>query len=319
MSEPVQRGGPARGRMLLTGGRGMVGCNIRAHDRAAEWDILAPSSDDLDLIDAGATAAYIADHAPDIVVHAAGRVGGIQANMRNPVAFLDINTIIGRNVIMGARSAGVPRLINLASTCIYPRDAPNPLAEDAVLTGPLEPTNEGYALAKIMALRLCQYIRAESPELQYKTLIPCNLYGPHDKFGAASSHMVPAVIAKIHAARLAGDEVVDIWGDGTARREFMYAGDLADAILRAAAGMDALPDLMNVGAGHDHSVNDYYTAAAAVIGYTGGFTHDLSKPTGMKQKLCDTSRMAAWGWSPQTDLKAGIMATYQFYLERLSS
>ncbi|MEI4263273.1 NAD-dependent epimerase/dehydratase family protein [Roseovarius sp. D0-M9] len=308
-----------RGRMLLTGGRGMVGCNIREHARAAEWDILAPTSAELDLTDAAATAAYIAHEAPDIIVHAAGRVGGIQANIANPVAFLDVNTAIGRNVIMGARAAGVPRLINLASTCIYPRTAPSPLAEEMVLTGPLEPTNEGYALAKIMALRLCQYIRTETPDLQYKTLIPCNLYGRHDTFDAAASHMLPAVIAKIHEARTAGRDTVEIWGDGTARREFMYAGDLAEAVLRAAGDVDALPDLMNVGVGTDHSINAYYAAAAAVIGWNGQFTHDLSKPVGMKQKLCDTSRQTAWGWTPQTDLQAGMAATYQFYLERLSS
>ncbi len=297
----------------------MVGRNIREHPHAADWTILAPSRAELDLTDAAATAAYLAAQQPDIVIHAAGKVGGIQANMAHPVAFLDINATIGRNVIMAARSAGVRRLINLASTCIYPRAAPNPLAEEAVLTGPLEPTNEGYALAKIMALRLCQYIRAETPDLLYKTLIPCNLYGRHDSFDAATSHMVPAVIAKLHAAREAGQGTVDIWGDGTARREFMYAGDLADAVLRAATDMDALPDLMNVGVGRDHSVTDYYRAAAEVVGWQGTFTHDLTKPTGMKQKLCDTSRQAAWGWTPQTDLRDGMAATYQFYLERQSA
>ncbi|MFD0859923.1 GDP-L-fucose synthase family protein [Roseovarius aquimarinus] len=309
----------ARGRMLLTGGRGMVGSNIREHVRAAEWEILAPTSAELDLTDFRATADYIARHRPDIVVHAAGRVGGIQANMADPVGFLDTNTAIGRSVIMGARAAGVPRLLNLASTCIYPRDVSGPLSEEMVLTGPLEPTNEGYALAKIMALRLCQYIRAEAPGMQYKTLIPCNLYGRHDSFDAAASHMVPAVIAKIHAARTAGEDRVEIWGDGTARREFMYAGDLADAVLRAAAEPGALPDLMNVGVGSDHSVTEYYAAAAEVIGWTGRFTYDLSKPVGMKRKLCDTTRQTAWGWRPQTDLQAGMAATYQFYLERLSS
>ncbi|MCQ0091593.1 GDP-L-fucose synthase [Roseovarius sp. M141] len=308
-----------RGTLLLTGGNGMVGSNIREHPRAADWTILAPSSRDLDLTDATATAAYLQAEKPDIVIHAAGKVGGIQANMANPVDFLDINTTIGRNVIMGARAANVPHLINLASTCIYPRAAPGPLAEEAVLTGPLEPTNEGYALAKIMALRLCQYIRTETPDLLYKTLIPCNLYGRHDSFDAATSHMVPAVIAKLHEAQMTGHDTVDIWGDGTARREFMYAGDLADAVLRAAADMDALPDLMNVGVGHDHSVTDYYRAAAEVVDWQGTFAHDLSKPTGMKQKLCDTSRQQAWGWAPQTDLRAGMAATYQFFLERQSS
>lgn len=308
-----------RGKMLLTGGRGMVGSNIRDHPLAEEWTIIAPSSRDLDLTDPAATAVFMQSQKPDIVVHAAGRVGGIQANMANPVDFLDRNTVIGRNVIMGARGAGVPRLINLASTCIYPRAASNPLCEEAVLTGPLEPTNEGYALAKIMALRLCQYIRQEAPDLLYKTLIPCNLYGRHDTFDPQASHMVPAVIAKLHAAREAGAKTVEIWGDGTARREFMYAGDLAEAVLRAASDMETLPDLMNTGVGQDHSVNDYYKAAAEVVGWQGTFTHDLSKPVGMKRKLCDTTRQQAWGWRPQTDLHAGMALTYQFFLERSSS
>lgn len=311
--------GAPRGKIVLTGGSGMVGRNIREHLHAGDWTIQAPSSAELDLRDAAATTAYLDAEAPDVVIHAAGRVGGIQANMADPVAFLDDNLVIGRNVIMGARAAGVTKLINLASTCIYPREAANPLGEEAVLTGPLEPTNEGYALAKIVALRLCQYIRSETPELLYKTLIPCNLYGRHDSFDTATSHMVPAVIAKMHAAREAGAQEVEIWGDGTARREFMYAGDLADAVLRAAADMSGLPDLMNVGVGRDYSVNDYYAAAARVVGWEGSFAHDLNKPVGMKRKLCDTRRQLNWGWAPQTDLEAGLAKTYQFYIERLSS
>lgn len=305
--------------MLLTGGSGMVGRNIRDHAMASEWIILAPSSSELDLTDAEATARYFQARQPDIVVHAAGHVGGIHANMAHPVAFLDRNTAIGRNVIMGAYGAGVKQLINLGSTCIYPREASNPIPEETILTGPLEPTNEGYALAKIMALRLCEYIRREAPEFEYKTLIPCNLYGPYDKFDPQNAHMLPAVIAKIHAAREAGSERVEIWGDGTARREFMYAGDLADAVLRAAADMTKIPDLMNVGPGEDHSINDYYATIADVVGWSGTFTHDLSKPVGMQRKLCDTSRQQAWGWAPQIGLRAGIALTYQFFLERHSS
>jgi GDP-L-fucose synthase len=170
-----------------------------------------------------------------------------------------------------------------------------------------------------MALRLCQYIRAQTPAMQYKTLIPCNLYGRYDSFDPATSHMVPAVIAKLHAARETGQETMDIWGAGTARREFMYAGDLAGAVLRAAADLEALPDLMNVGVGHDHSITEYYKTAAEVVGWDGTFTHDLSKPTGMKQKLCDTARQHAWGWSPQTALAEGMALTYTHYLERTAS
>lgn len=305
-------------RLFLTGGSGMVGRNLQDHAAAAQWDILAPSSRDLDLMDAAAVADYLAAQKPDIVVHAAGKVGGISANMADPVAFLDRNVMIGRNVIMGARQAGVTRLINLASTCIYPRAAPNPLSEDLILKGELEPTNEGYALAKILALRLCQYIRRETPALQYKTLIPCNLYGPHDKFDPKNSHLVPAIIHKVHQAKQSGATEVDIWGDGTARREFMYAPDLAGAVFRAAEGIEALPELMNIGLGHDHSINDYYWTVAEVIGWKGSFTHDLTKPVGMAQKLSDTTRQTDWGWQSATPLQEGIAQTYHFYLEAVT-
>lgn len=308
-----------QGKLLLTGGSGMVGRNIRAHSRAANWEILAPSSRTLDLTDAGAVRDYIAETKPDLVIHAAGRVGGIQANMANPVSFLEENTAMGRNIVMAAWQGGVRRLINLASTCMYPREAQNPLREEMILSGPLEPTNEGYALAKIMTMRLCEYIRREDPQAQYKTLIPCNLYGLHDTFDPKASHLLPAVIHKLHVARETGQAEVDIWGDGTARREFMFAGDLADAVLRAAEDIEALPDAMNVGLGHDHSINDYYRVAAEVIGWQGRFTHDLSKPVGMKQKLCATDRQEAWGWRAQTSLEEGLAQTYQHYLERTSS
>ncbi|MEP4037162.1 GDP-L-fucose synthase [Pseudophaeobacter sp.] len=301
--------------MLLTGGGGLVGRNIQAHPGAANWHILAPRSAELDLTDAGAVDAYLARHQPDLVVHAAGRVGGIQANMANPVAFLDENTAIGRNIIMGAHRAGVRQFLNLASTCIYPRAAENPLREDMVLTGTLEPTNEGYAIAKILALRLCEYIRREDEGAQYKTLIPCNLYGAYDKFDPKHSHLLPAIIHKVHQAQKNGETSVEIWGDGTARREFMYAADLADAVLRAAADMASLPDSLNIGLGQDHTINDYYATVAEVIGWDGTFTHDLSKPVGMKQKLCDTARQQDWGWQAPTSLRDGIAQTYRHYLE----
>ncbi|MFU1476510.1 NAD-dependent epimerase/dehydratase family protein [Roseovarius sp. C7] len=198
-----------QGKMLLTGGTGMVGRNILAHPAASDWEVLAPSSRELDLMDAARVRAYIEEHKPDLVIHAAGRVGGIQANMANPVAFLETNTAMGRNIVMGAWSGGVRKLVNLASTCMYPRAAENPLREEMILSGPLEPTNEGYALAKIMTMRLCEYIRREDPQAQYKTLIPCNLYGLHDTFDPKASHLLPAVIHKLHVARETGLEEVE--------------------------------------------------------------------------------------------------------------
>ena len=167
---------------------------------------------------------------PDLIIHSAGLVGGIEANIKNPVDFLLKNTDMGINVISSAASLGIKNLINLGSSCMYPREASNPLTEDLILKGELEPTNEGYALAKIVAARLCEYINRQGLEKNYKTLIPCNLYGRHDKFSKTNSHLIPAVIRKIHEAKIAGSRTVTIWGDGSARREFMNAADLADFI-----------------------------------------------------------------------------------------
>lgn len=304
--------------LWLTGGSGMVGQNLQEHPAAANWRVLAPSSTELDLTDQAAVAAWVAREKPDLVIHAAGQVGGIQANMAHPVAFLTRNTAIGMNVIQGAWQAGVRELINLGSTCMYPRGVEGALSEDMILTGELEPTNEGYAIAKILAARLCQYIRREDEGAQFKTLIPCNLYGRHDKFDPRHSHLVPAVLHKLHRAKMEGAPTVEIWGDGTARREFMYAGDLADAVMRAAGDVAGLPELMNVGLGHDHTINDYYAAAAEIVGWEGEFTHDLSRPVGMKRKLSSSAKQTAWGWSPETSLTDGLRKTYDFYLETIA-
>lgn len=300
-------------RIFLTGGSGMVGRNIQEHPAAAGLEIFSPDMDQLDLSDFAAVKACIADFKPDLVIHAAGRVGGIQANMANPVSFLLENMDMGRNLVWASRQCGVRRLLNLGSSCMYPRNAANPLKEEMVLQGELEPTNEGYALAKIVVSRLCSYISRQDPEFSYKTLIPCNLYGRWDKFAPEHSHMIPAVIRKLHLAKLRGDSTVEIWGDGTARREFMFAGDLADCVHRAVAGFESVPELMNVGPGADHSVNDYYRAVADVVGYAGSFTHDLSKPAGMARKLVDNTRLRNWGWEPKVPLKDGIAAAYEFY------
>lgn len=305
----------ARARVLLTGGRGMVGQNILEHPAASEWEFIAPGSKELDLRDYAATLAYIQETRPDTVIHCAGRVGGIQANIAHPVDFLVTNLDLGRNIILASKAAGVSKLLNLASSCMYPRDAPNPLGEELILQGELEPTNEGYALAKIFATRLCQYIQRETPSLAYKTLIPCNLFGRHDKFAPVHSHLIPAIIHKMHLAKLQGLASVEIWGDGTARREFMYAGDLADATLRALREFDQIPGLMNIGLGTDYSIHDYYTCAASVIGWSGTFHYDATKPVGMKQKLVAIDKQRQWGWMPQTTLRDGIQKAYHYYLQ----
>ncbi len=305
-------------RIFLTGGSGMVGQNLLEHPGVRDWDFVSPSSRELDLTDYSATRKFIKQVKPDIVIHSAGRVGGIQANMAHPVDFLVTNFDLGRNVILAARDAGVSKLLNLASSCMYPRAAANPLPESLILQGELEPTNEGYALAKIFATRLCEYIVRENPALQYKTLIPCNLFGRHDKFDPRHSHLIPAIIHKVHQAKLQGADTVDIWGDGSARREFLYAGDLADAVMRALSNFESVPSLMNIGLGQDFTINEYYATVAKVVGWRGRFVHDLSKPVGMKQKLVDSARQRDWGWTPITTLEAGIAKAYTFYLEEVT-
>lgn len=306
-------------RVLLTGGGGMVGRNIAEHPGAAAWELLAPRRAELDLERFDAVQSFMRETRPDVVIHSAGLVGGIQANIAQPVDFLVRNVDMGRNVILAAHGAGVKQFINLASSCMYPRNGMNPLREEQVLSGELEPTNEGYAIAKIYATRLCQYLRRQEPELQYKTLIPCNLYGRFDKFDPAHSHLIPAVIRKIHEAKVAGAPTVEIWGDGLARREFMDAADLADAVLRHVEQGDSAPELMNIGLGHDHTINEYYTAIAAVVGWQGDFVHDLNRPVGMRQKLVDTRRQTAWGWAPKISLQDGIARCYDYFLDKVAS
>jgi GDP-L-fucose synthase len=300
-------------RILITGGNGMVGKNILEHQKAANYDILAPSSSELNLRDFASVDNYIKQHKPDIIIHAAGLVGGIQANMARPVDFLVYNLDMGRNIIMAAKENGVRYFLNMASSCMYPREAQNPLQEELILKGELEPTNEGYAIAKVVATRLCEYIVKENPELQYKTVIPCNLYGKYDKFSPEHSHMVPAVIKKIYEAKQNNATEIDIWGDGLARREFMYTGDLADFVFYALAHFDKMPQNINVGLGFDYTINEYYETIAEAVGFTGKFVHDLSKPIGMKQKLIDDSKLKQFGWQHQTSLKEGIKNTLNYF------
>lgn len=303
-------------RIFITGATGMVGRNLLEHPELESYEVLTPGSSELNLLDYEAVERYLLKNKPDLIIHAAGKVGGIQANIKEPVSFLLDNLNMGQNIIRAARKIGVKRLINLASSCMYPRGAQNPLNEDILLQGELEPTNEGYALAKIATTKLCEYIHYEDNSFQYKTLIPCNLYGKWDKFDPLHSHMIPAVISKIHMAKITNQREVEIWGDGTARREFMYVGDLADCLIRAVKMYDSLPMKMNVGLGYDLTISEYYKQISEVIGYEGTFVYDLTKPAGMKQKVVDINRQLAWGWRASRTLREGLLETYQHYKQK---
>jgi GDP-L-fucose synthase len=301
-------------RLLITGGRGMVGSNL-VRGLSAAHEVVAPGRAELDLLDAGGVRVTVARLAPDLIIHAAGRVGGIAANAAANSSFLYENTMMGLNLLEAARLAGVPRVLNLGSSCIYPKDRAGTLAEGDLHTGPLEPTNEGYAVAKIAVLKYAEMLRNDDPRHDYKTAIPCNLYGPGDHFEPPRSHMVPSAIRKIDDARRQGLPTVEIWGDGTARREFMYVGDLVDFVGHAIERWDTLPPLVNVGLGHDYTINEYYAEIADVVGWDGTFVHDTSKLVGMKRKLLSVALAGEWGWKAPTPLADGLRTTYEHYLE----
>lgn len=301
-------------KVLITGGSGMVGKNLKDYLEAhTNHKILSPSSTELNLTQYLMVDDYLNQNKPDIIIHCAGIVGGIQANIDRPFSFLSLNTQIGLNLVEASIKNRIEKLINLGSSCMYPKDRMGELSENDILTGPLEPTNEGYALAKITVSKLCEFAYREFG-FNYKTIIPCNLYGKYDKFDPKNSHMIPAVIRKINLAKKK-DSSVQIWGDGKARREFMYAEDLADFISLSIENYHLLESFTNVGLGRDYTILEYYQSIAKVIGFDGKFDFDLSKPIGMNRKLCSIVKQNKLQWKPKHSLMEGIEKTNNFFLE----
>ena len=302
--------------IYLSGSNGMVGKNILEHYASKNFTILKPKRSELDLLKYNEIDTFLAKNKPDLIIHAAGIVGGIEANIKQPVKFFIENIQMGMNILNASKKNKVKRFINLSSSCMYPRNSEKALTEDQLLTGELEPTNEGYALAKCAITRLCEYINKEDNSLSYKSVIPCNLYGRYDNFDVNTSHMVPGVIRKIYEAKKNNLDSIDIWGDGSARREFMFTADLADFIYFSINNFEKMPQNINVGIGIDYSINEYYKVIADVIGYKGKFNNDFSKPVGMKKKLIDINKLNKFGWSHKTSLESGIKQTYQYFLEK---
>ena len=298
--------------VLITGASGMVGKNLLNLLKQKGIPTLTPSSRELNLLDQNSIKSYFNNNMPDAIVHCAGLVGGIQANINSPYSFFAENLMMGSNLIMMASELRIQRLINLGSSCMYPRNINREFDEKDILSGELEPTNEGYALAKVGIAKMCEYLSIEK-DLKFKTIIPCNLYGKWDKFDPRNSHMIPSVIRKLHLAKL-NKENATIWGDGKARREFMYVEDLSEFILFALSNYDLIDTYINVGLGYDYSIMEYYTEIAKVIGFEGGFIHDLSKPSGMNSKLCSISKQKKLGWEPKHSLNQGLVKTYNFFL-----
>ncbi len=311
-------------RIFVAGGTGLVGgAIVRRLASEENCQVLSPSRSELDLEDEAGVRRYLADERPDTVILAAALVGGIGANRERPVEFLTANLAIQNNVMLGSQRAGVGTLMFLGSSCIYPRAVPQPMREDALLTGVLEPTNEPYAVAKIAGIKLCESYNRQHG-VDYRSVMPTNLYGPGDNFHPENSHVLPALIRRFHEARRDGLDEVVIWGTGKPRREFLHVDDMAAASLfvmdlpRAAYEVNTQPMLshINVGCGEDISIAELAAMVAKITGFTGRITQDVSKPDGTMRKLMDVSRLADMGWRATIRIEDGIRETYAWFLEQ---
>ncbi len=301
-------------KIYVAGHRGLVGSAIVRRLQAGGWhNLLMRTRAETDLTDRAAVLEFLATERPDYVFDAAARVGGIHANNEYPADFIRDNILIQMNVIDGAFRAGAKKFLFLGSSCIYPKLAPQPMAEDSLLTGPLEPTNEWYAIAKISGIKVCQAYRKQYG-FNAISPMPTNLYGPGDNFNLETSHVLPALLRKFHEAKLAGDEEVTVWGSGTPRREFLYVDDLADACVHLMQTYDS-GEIINVGTGEDLSIAELADIVKAVVGYEGRIAYDRSKPDGTPRKLLDVRRLHAIGWRHRTGLRAGIEQTYSWFVE----
>jgi len=297
-------------RVWVSGHRGMVGSALlRRLSGEPIADILTAGRETLDLTDQAAVNAWVADSQPDVAIIAAAKVGGIIANDQSPADFLYENLMIATHSIHAAYQAGVSKLIFLGSSCIYPRLAAQPIREDSLLTGALEPTNQWYAIAKIAGVKLCQAYRAQHG-CDFISAMPTNLYGPGDNYDLTTSHVIPALIRKAERARTAGDPSMEIWGTGSARREFMHVDDLADAVIHVLKHYsDADP--INIGTGDDVTILALTQAVMRAVGFHGDITHDRTKPDGTPRKLMDGSKLTALGWTPSIPLEAGLSTTVE--------
>lgn len=297
-------------KILFLGSSGFVGSNFLKDSRAENYMILSPKRKELDLTRKKDLNDYLNSSKPDLIINAAGKVGGILINSKNNFDFLNENLIINYNIINASKESNVKNLINLSSSCIYPTNFKKPFSEDDLMSGKLEPTNEGYALSKLYALKSCQYL---SKQYNYKTLIPCNLYGPFDDFNEKTSHMIPGLISRTHHAINNKEKKVKIWGNGNVRREFMFIADFIDFLFFSIENFNSIPDIINVGLGYDMSIKEYCEEIFSVLNFKGELIYDNSKPSGIKRKLMDISRLENIGWKPKTSLTKGIELTYKYF------
>lgn len=307
---------PTGKRVWVAGHRGMVGAAVVRRLAQENCQVLTVGRDQVDLRRQSQVEAWLADAKPDAVVLAAATVGGIWANSTRPAEFIYDNLALEANVIHGAWRAGTNRLLFLGSSCIYPRLAPQPMTEEALLTSPLEPTNEWYAIAKIAGVKLCQAYRRQYGA-SFVSAMPTNLYGPGDNYNLHGSHVLPALIAKIHRAKVEGLSEVEIWGSGAPRREFLHVDDLADAVVHLLKVYDD-EIAINVGTGEDVTIREAAETIARVIGWSGEFVFDPAKPDGPPRKLLNVDRLTAQGWKARIGFEEGIADAYRWYLEQLA-
>ncbi|MEM7766695.1 MAG: GDP-L-fucose synthase [Pseudomonadota bacterium] len=301
-------------RVWVAGHRGMVGSAcVRRLAAEPVGDMITAGRDVVDLMDQARVAAFMADTRPDVVIVAAAKVGGILANDTYPADFLYDNLMIQSNIIHQAAALGTEKLMFLGSSCIYPKEADQPIQESALLTGPLEPTNEWYAIAKIAGIKLCQAYRKQHG-LDFVSAMPTNLYGPNDNFDLNKSHVLPALIRKAHEAKVAGETGMEIWGTGTPRREFLHVDDLADALVHVLTHYSG-DEHINVGSGEDVTIKALAETVMDVVGLEGVLRHDLDKPDGALRKLMAADKLRGLGWAPKIGLRDGIATTYDWFLQ----
>ena len=300
-------------RVLITGGSGMLGSALKRIGSDVGFTILSPSRKELDLANEVATLRYVEANPVDAIVHAAAKVGGIAANIAHPVEFLTQNIGIDRNILNASLQLGVNKLIYVGSSCMYPRNLAHPMKENEILSGPLESTNEGYALAKLVGSKTVEYV-AQTKKLAWRNIIPSNLYGPNDHFEPERSHLLAAIIEKVSYAKHNNLLEVEMWGDGEVRREFTYVDDVASFIIKSLERLEVLPTTMNLGVGIDYTVREYYEMVIKSFGAQLKIVADPSKPAGIKRKLLDTSLAQSLGWEPKTDIETGIESTINWYL-----
>jgi GDP-L-fucose synthase len=294
----------------------MLGSSIKRHLIDTKFDLLAPTSTDLNLLDAIAVNDYLRINKPEAVIHAAARVGGIQANIDSPYEFLTENIRMDSNLLTASLQYKVPNLLYMASSCMYPRETFQPMQESQILTGALEPTNEGYALAKLVATKTVELASVQYG-LNWRSLILSNLFGPGDHFNSDKSHLLAAIITKVEAAKRTNAPEITMWGTGNVRREFTYVEDVADFIANKIFSLGDLPVVLNIGLGQDYSVLEYYQMVAQYAGYLGKITADTSKPEGMRQKLLNIEVAQTLGWNPDTRIADAIAKTYDWYIESM--